>query len=155
MSSLKTISVRPLVDSDEAVWRGLWQGYLTFYKHALTEEVNQTTWRRLMSDDPTFVGLAGLEDEELVGIAHYILHPSTWSTGYYCYLEDLFVDHGVRGRGVGQSLIKEIYRRADSARWDRVYWMTQETNYKGRVLYDKLAHRTEFIVYERQEGSNK
>ena len=38
---------------------------------------------------------------------------------------------------------------ASSARADTVYWHTQEFNADGRALYDTLARRTSFIVYQR------
>lgn len=33
---------------------------------------------------------------QLVGLAHILLHRSTWSATHYCYLEDLYVHHEVR-----------------------------------------------------------
>ena len=43
----------------------------------------------------------------VIGLAHLLLHRSTWSVGYYCYLEDLYVDaevsHGRRRVGAGES----------------------------------------------------
>ena len=30
-----------------------------------------------------------------------------------------------------------------------VYWLTQEYNAPARSLYDTLAHRTSFVVYQR------
>ena len=149
MSSRSSINVRPLEAGDETAWRRLWKGYLTFYEHILADEVSNETWRRLLSDDETFVGLAALNDDQLVGFAHYILHPSTWTIGDYCYLEDLYVDPESRGHGAGRRLIEEIYRKADQSGWSRVYWTTQEFNYKARILYDELARRTEFVIYER------
>lgn len=34
---------------------------------------------------------------QLLGLAHILLHRSTWSATHYCYLEDLYVHHEVRG----------------------------------------------------------
>jgi GNAT superfamily N-acetyltransferase len=144
------IRIRDARAADETRWRGLWAGYLAFYKHDLPDAVTADVWRRLISGDPHFVGLVAVDAADRpIGLAHYIVHPSTWTTSAYCYLEDLFVDPEARRDGIGARLIAEIYRRADLNKWSRVYWATQETNYRGRSLYDKVGRPTEFIIYER------
>ena len=89
------------------------------------------------------------DDEGLVGMVHYLFHPSSWSVTDVCYLEDLFVDPVARGKGVGRALIQAVYAAADRAKASAVYWMTQEYNADGRALYDTLAQRTSFIRYNR------
>ena len=54
-----------------------------------------------------------------------------------------------RGTGHGPALIEAVYARADALGADRVYWHTQEYNGAARSLYDQVAHRTSFVVYER------
>jgi GNAT superfamily N-acetyltransferase len=88
-------------------------------------------------------------DGRLVGFAHYLFHPSTWSETGYCYLEDLFTAPEARGRGVGRALIEAVAAAEAGAGATRLYWHTQEFNADGRALYDTLARRTSFIVYER------
>ena len=96
------------------------------------------------------VGLVAVDrDDEAIGLAHLVFHVSTWTTGNYCYLEDLFVADAWRGAGVGRALIEAVYREADERGSARVYWMTQEFNAAARSLYDRVAHRTDFIRYER------
>ena len=66
-----------------------------------------------------------------------------------CYLEDLFVLPEARGQGVARRLIEAVFAAADETGASTVYWHTQEFNANGRALYDTLAHRTSFIVYQR------
>ena len=101
-------------------------------------------------DPDTACLIAADGDDRPVGFAHIVLHPSTWTTQPYCYLEDLFVDPAVRAGGIGRALINEIYRRADENGWPYVYWKTQENNYRARTLYDQMAEREAFLVYARQ-----
>ena len=54
-----------------------------------------------------------------------------------------------RGHGVARRLIQAVYSAADEARASSVYWHTQEFNAEARALYDTLARRTSFIVYQR------
>ena len=39
-------------------------------------------------------GLSPRPAATLIGLAHVIVHPSTWTTGRYAYLEDLYVAPG-------------------------------------------------------------
>ena len=84
-----------------------------------------------------------------VGLVHLLLHRSTWSNGFYCYLEDLFVDPTQRGRGIGRALIEAVYAEADARQCTRTYWMTQETNATARALYDRVATKSPFVQYRR------
>jgi len=143
------ITIRALADRDQPRWRELFDGYLTFYESELSDEVKRTTWQRLLSDDPNMGGFAAVgADDRPVGLAHYIIHPSTWTKGPYCYLEDLFVDPDLRGSGIGRALITELKKHAEASGCERLYWLTQEFNYKGRILYDTVAKKIPFVVYE-------
>jgi len=141
--------VRPLEARDRAQWEPLWQGYLEFYEKPLSREVTEHTWSMLMSDTG-HAGFAAVESERVIGVAHYLVHPSTWSIGGYCYLEDLFVAPNARGKGAGRLLIEAVYKIADEKGCTRIYWNTQATNTRARALYDKVAKVSEFVQYRRQ-----
>ncbi len=143
-------TVRPIRDSDREAWLYLWHGYNAFYRNEPAEEVTRATFRRLCEGADGFFGLVA-EDEDggLVGLTHAVFHPATWTTGTYCYLEDLFVSREGRGSGAGRLLIEGVYTEADRRGADRVYWHTQQYNGPARSLYDAVAHATSFVVYQR------
>jgi len=141
------LEVRPFTADDRDAWDPLWQGYLTFYRSSLPAEVTDTTWRRLLDPAEPMHGLAAVLDGTILGIVHYLYHRSTWTTGDYCYLQDLFTAEEARGRGVGRALIEAVYERAQADGASRVYWLTHETNSPAQVLYDKVAARSGFIQY--------
>ena len=85
----------------------------------------------------------------LIGIVHYLFHRSTWTTGDYCYLQDLFTVPEARRSGAGRALIEAVVERARAAGASRVYWLTHETNGTARSLYDQVADRSGFIQYRR------
>ena len=143
------IDIRPFRPEDREAWEPLWQGYLTFYKASIPAEVTDTTWRRLNDPAEPVHGLAAVLDGRVVGIVHYIFHRSTWTTGDYCYLQDLFTSEAARGKGVGRALIETVYERAQAHGASRVYWLTHETNTDAQVLYEKVAARSGFIQYRK------
>lgn len=116
----------------------------------LPEEVHRTAFERLLSERPgEFNGLIAEIDGRPAGLAHFLFHRDLWSVRDTCYMVDLFTDPDVRGRGVGRALIEAVYARAESAGIASVYWQTQEVNNRARALYDTLATRTPFVVYEK------
>jgi GNAT superfamily N-acetyltransferase len=144
-----SITVRQLELSDHAEWRRLWTDYLTFYKTTVPEKVYETTWRRLFDAGPYEPkGFVALVDGKAVGLTHYLYHRSCWSEVDNCYLQDLFADPAVRGKGVGAALIEAVRKMAAEKGVTNVYWMTHETNTTARRLYDHIARRTGFIEYD-------
>lgn len=142
-------TVRPIRPEDLDAWLPLWRGYNDFYRNEPTEEVTKVTFERLCDGSNGLVGLVAEGDNGLVGLAHLVFHPSTWTTGTYCYLEDLFVSREGRGSGAGLALIEGVYAEADRRGADRVYWHTQQYNAPARSLYDAVGHATSFVVYKR------
>lgn len=143
------MQVRPLRPEDRAAWQPLWDGYLSFYRARLEPEVTDDVFARLCEERDGMFGLLAVDGDEAVGLAHVVVHPSTWTTGRYAYLEDLFVAPSGRGTGAARQLIAAVYARADAAGAPHVYWHTQEYNAPARSLYDQVATRTSFVVYER------
>jgi len=142
--------IRPLTAADEADWRRLWRAYLAFYDTEKPPEIYAATWARLIAPDrPQQMGLIARMDGQAAGLVHYIFHPSNWTLGDVCYLQDLYADPDCRGQGLGRALIEAVYAAADRHGADGVYWLTQETNATARRLYDRVARVTPFIRYVR------
>ncbi len=140
----------PLTAADRSFWEMLWRGYQHYYRAHLPTEVTEKTWARLIDpNERTIRGLAAWRDGKMVGIVHWIFVANTWTLVDDCYLKDLYVDPTVRGGGIGRALIEAVYKAADAAKCERVWWLTQEYNSDGRALYDTLAKRTSFIQYRR------
>lgn len=146
---MPSILVRPIEAGERPEWEPLWRGYQTFYEVSLTDEVTETTWRRLHDFAEPMRVLGAYVDGALKGIAHYIFHRSCWTIGDYCYLQDLFVAESARGLGLGRALITAVYEKADAAGASRVYWLTHETNLAAMGLYNQVADRSGFIQYRK------
>ena len=133
---------------DREDWLNLWEAYLVFYKAQLGAEVGHHAWDRIIDPEGDIQGLKAVDDDGvMVGMVTFLLHATTWSAKPTCYLHDLFTLPQTRGHGVGRALIQAVYGAADDQGAGQVYWLTQEFNYPGRTLYDKVADRTPFIKY--------
>lgn len=140
--------IRGIEPGDKLAWQRLYAGYQAFYnRHDLPQDFYDTAFDRLVSGD--FHGLVAEEGGALRGLTHYVFHKNLWRVEGVCYLQDLFTAPEARGSGVGRALIEAVYAAADAAGVPNVYWLTQEFNYAGRMLYDKVATRTPFIRYSR------
>ncbi|MDO9335329.1 MAG: GNAT family N-acetyltransferase [Caulobacter sp.] len=140
-------NLRDLTAADRPAWTRLWAGYLAFYDADLPDEVSNATFERLLDPAQPMFALVAEQDGRLVGLAHCVLHASTWTLAPYCYLSDLFVDPAARGSGAGRALIEAVYARARALGAARVYWLTHESNTSARALYDKVARNLGFIQY--------
>src|SRR6218665_958288 len=83
----------------------------------------------------------------VVGLVHYLFHRSTWTSGDYCYLQDLYVAPAARQLGCARQLIGHVYEEARKKGASRVYWLTHESNTTAMRLYDQVAERPGFIQY--------
>lgn len=141
--------ILPLTAADREHWSPLWQAYLTFYEESLPDEQTAMTFARLIDPSVPVHGAIALDaGGRAIGFVHWLVHPSTWSAGPYCYLEDLFVAPDVRGGGVGRALIAHVTDWARQSGASKVYWLTQSHNRTARTLYDKVATDTGFVHYE-------
>ena len=139
-----------MVDADEADWRKLWAAYLRFYETEVDDAVYRSTFARLLGDEPQdFNALIAEVDGEPVGLTHYLFHRHAWKIENVCYLQDLYADPKIRGKGIGRALIEAVYAAADANGTPTVYWLTQDFNETARKLYDRIGTVTPFIKYGR------
>ncbi len=146
-----SVTIRLIAASDQGQWQLLYAAYQAFYDRPdLPQSFFDDVFARLMRDDPLeFYGLVAVDGTSLLGLTHYVFHPNIRLPEGTCYLQDLFTVPDVRGKGVGRALIRAVYDAADARGVPSVYWLTQEFNYPGRMLYDKVAVKSPFIRYDR------
>lgn len=143
-------TVRPLRPDDHRSWAVLWEGYLAHYRADLPSRTTAETFRRLCAGtDDLFALVACGADDRPVGLAHAVLHPSTWEPAGSCYLQDLFVAPDARGADVGRTLVEAVAAEARARGAARLYWHTQAYNGRARSLYDRVGDLSSMVVYER------
>ena len=142
------LTVRPLAAVDRPAWERHWASYCDFYATDVPASTTDVTWERIMDPASVVKGWGAYDGSgNLVGFAHTVLHPHTWSPKTLCYLEDLFVAPPFRGRDVGYELIRFLWKKAEEEGWGRLYWHTETTNAAARRLYDRFRPADGYVRY--------
>ncbi len=140
--------IRHLQPEDHADWRLRWKEYCDFYETTLDEGVSVNTWNRLLDPaDRSMFARVAVTGERLVGFAHCVVHPATWVSEPTCYLEDLYVEPGHRGLGLGRMLLDDLLALCRQRNYARLYWHTHDHNATARKLYDSYTPADEFVRY--------
>lgn len=155
-SKNKPLKVRSLRPDDEGRWTSLFKAYVAFCGDRVANDIIAHAWQRLLHNEDNMFGFVAelpsrsvADGFDIVGLVNAVVHPSTYTTNSYCYLEDLYVDRQARGHGVGRALIEAVYQEADFRECARTYWVTKNDNADARALYERLAKPTKFVQYRR------
>jgi ribosomal protein S18 acetylase RimI-like enzyme len=141
--------VIPLRAEHRAEWERLYAGYAAFYKVEQTPQMRATVWQWIFDPENELEALVATDAAgKPVGLAHYrpMLRPLRAVVGGF--LDDLFVEPGLRGSGVVQALMRKLAEIGRAKGWTTIRWLTAEDNYRARSFYDKVAARTVFLTYE-------
>lgn len=142
-----TLTIRDATSSDRDDWLRLWKAYLAFYKVDLQDDVTDHTWQRLLDPASRLSMRLAVLEGAVVGFAIHHFHESTWVKTPECYLEDLFVDGTIRGKGIGRALIEDLIHICKEKGWSRLYWHTDEDNHRAQALYDSYVKSDGHIRY--------
>lgn len=140
------LEISALTPPDRAAWEALFRAYIDFYGRVEPQTMYDRAWREF-AEDIRLHALGARLDGRLVGITHFLVHPST-SGPDVCYLQDLFTAPDARGKGVASALIAAVADWARERHCARVYWLTHESNVSARHLYDQVADYRGFIRYQ-------
>ncbi|MDR5759492.1 GNAT family N-acetyltransferase [Caballeronia sp. LZ035] len=146
---MRSFEIKPVGNDDFHRWLPLWESYQRFYEVDIPEPVTRETWARFLDPSEPMHAALATAGEQTYGLVHSIYHRSTWTTGDYCYLQDLFVTADARGGGIERALIEYVCAAAKQRGVSRVHWLTHETNRVGMRLYDSVADKSGFIQYRK------
>jgi len=146
-------TIRPVRDSDRDQWEELFLAYGVFYETSFPPETIEGVWGWLMDSNHPVSCFVASDGSTLLGFAHIREHPDTFVAGPGWFLDDLFTRPGNRGHGVGRALISAVVAHAGSHGGGTVRWITAKDNVTARGLYDTLAKRTTWVMYEKEVES--
>jgi GNAT superfamily N-acetyltransferase len=115
---------------------------LAEYEHSLPEVTGteEDLRRSLFGANPAiYAHVATSDDDAVAGFALWFLNYSTWTGTHGIYLEDLFVEPGVRGRGYGKALLAELARICAERGYARLEWAVLDWNTPSIEFYKALG----------------
>lgn len=143
------ISIVPISEAHHQDWQALYRLYGEFYQSPITNKALAATWAWLLDPLHPQEGLVAIADGGVaVGLAHFRAFPKPMLGCDAGFLDDLFVDPGRRGLGVGRALIAAIADLGRARGWPLVRWITASDNATARGLYDGVAKATPWVTYE-------
>ncbi|MGY2129070.1 N-acetyltransferase family protein [Blastococcus sp. SYSU DS0617] len=124
------MSVRPIRPDDVPAVVGLVRE-LADYERALSEVrlTEEQLSACLFGDSPALFGHVATDaDGHVVGVALWFLNFSTWRGTHGIYLEDLYVQPGHRGRGLGRELLRTLAAVCVERGYSRLEWSVLDWN---------------------------
>lgn len=139
-----SIQIRPLEPQDFPDWLPLWDGNNMGLRN---EAVTAETWSRLTNPESSVNGLAAWEGSEMIGLVHYILHPTTGHIEPVCYMQDVYVSDHHRKKGIAKKLIKKLVNIGQEEKWARMYWLAEAENEAAQALYKSIGVKLNFTLH--------
>ena len=140
-------------------WERLWrQNIIQFGAPDMTDNVIDGLWQRILDPDHPMQAWLALDDtqsnddQSVIGLAHLIIHPHTFTLRNVAYLEDFWVSPDHRSRGIGGLMMAALQEQAKQNNWLRLYWLTASDNHGAQRLYDRLAKRVDSVLYKIDTG---
>ncbi len=123
------MTVRPIRPDDVPAVVGLVRE-LAEYEKALHEVrlTEEQLTAVLFGDSPALFGHVAVVGDEVVGVALWFLNFSTWRGTHGIYLEDLYVQPGHRGRGLGRELLRTLAAVCVERGYSRLEWSVLDWN---------------------------
>lgn len=110
---------------------------LALFEKAPEKVIN--TVEQMSRETDLFRSLVVKNDKsEIIGFALYFFAYFTW-VGKSLYLDDLYVKPDYRNKGIGSSLLKEIFKIAKSENCKRLRWQVLNWNKNAIKLYKKTG----------------
>ena len=91
------------------------------------------------SGNPRFYCVIAEWDGKPAGFAFYFFHYSTWLGRPGLYLEDLFVEPELRGKGIGKALLINLAQIAVREHCYAMRWQVLDWNQPAIDFYEKLG----------------
>jgi GNAT superfamily N-acetyltransferase len=146
---MKDYRVIPLASEHRSDWERLYAGYAEFYKVEQSAAMRETVWQWIFDPKRELEAVVAVEGAgRAVGFAHYRPQPRPLRASIGGFLDDLFVEPGLRGTGVVQAIMQKLAEVGRAEGWTSIRWLTAEDNYRARGFYDTIAARTVFLTYE-------
>lgn len=132
--------IRPARPGDADAFVALVRGLAAFEKLPPPDAAAEARLREhAFGAEPRFELLVAERGDAVVAYAAYFRTYSTFRALPSLYLEDVFVDPGARGLGIGTAIMKELARIAVARGCGRFEWTVLDWNEGARRFYRSLG----------------
>jgi GNAT superfamily N-acetyltransferase len=144
------VRIEPIDEPQFEALLPLIAAYQRFYEVAdIDEQRNRAFFACFIAPSDNGMLLGAWQAEKLVGYACLYWHFTSLVPAETVLMNDLYVDEGSRGAGVGRALIEASAEIARERGAHHLEWATAPDNVTAQRLYDKTgAERSEWIEYE-------
>jgi ribosomal protein S18 acetylase RimI-like enzyme len=107
---------------------------------------------QLALDDVILLAAEDEENADIVGYVYARMEPRNYNEllDACTKLHDIYVDERVRGRGVGEALLRETFARAKQKGAPRVVLLTASQNEPAQRLFQRVGFRTTMLEMTRE-----
>lgn len=146
--------IRRAVREDAPTIFGFIQGIAAYEKMSDEVEGTAADVERTLFDEHQAECIIGEENGVPVGFALYFFNYSTFKTRHGLYLEDLFVNPEMRGKGYGKKLLLALTKIAKEHGCGRMEWCCLDWNTPSINFYKSLGARpmSEWTTYRLDEA---
>ena len=145
---MEKIIIRNPYDNEYQAWAKIYQAYLDFYQTSLTSEELQKVWSWIFEPNPELLCYFCEIDKKIVGLAHFRRFIRPIKGCRSIFLDDLFVLPEFRGHKIGYRLIEAVKLYAKGNNLPLVRWVTAHDNKQAMKLYDSVANKTTWVIYD-------
>tara|TARA_B110000196_G_C20471994_1_gene354078 strand:+ start:51 stop:482 length:432 start_codon:yes stop_codon:yes gene_type:complete len=140
--------IRKIKPTDKKQWENLYEGYAKFYKVEMNKTILKTVWNWIHDKNHEVEGIVYEINNKIVGLAHYRKMPRPLRGQEIGFLDDLYVDPDYRRKGIGEKFLNYLKELSKSRGWNLIRWLTHDDNIKAKSLYDRVAEKTNWDLYE-------
>jgi ribosomal protein S18 acetylase RimI-like enzyme len=106
-------------------------------------QIRETATVLLADPGTEFLLAAAGDDDPPAGVCQLRYRLSVWTGADDCWLEDLYVEDGARGAGLGRALVTASFERAAARGCRRIELDVNEQNTAAVAFYEQLGFSTE------------
>jgi len=143
------MQIRRFERKDYDQWLPLWQENCA---HKIADDITAETWRRLTHPKESVGGLGVFTpDDKMIGLLHYVVHPTTGFIHHVCYMQDIFITQDHRKQGLAKRLLWELQDLKKTQNWARIYWFAENNNVAAQNLYKTVGIKMDFSLHMIQD----
>jgi GNAT superfamily N-acetyltransferase len=141
------VRIHPASPSDALAAVGL-MAQLAEFSHGQVDTGVEDRFRAMLELPTHAIFVAEDEKEQVTGLLTISQRWTLWHTGPCALIEELVVDEGVRGQGVGRALIQAAIDWAKAQNCSEVEVSTEADNLKAQAFYRRLGFESAALLLE-------